>query len=177
MNMKSDEVKTLHGHLTGTDPTNPGSWEKLWMETLAGIIEITPRDLPALKTSIPIAVKLHRDKGGWIGWLGENAAFGIRVAVSSTTFKRWKWYNIRELKKAIIEHIDFTIDQYLVEGGPNISAGLQAIIERWKPVVDLGKFRHVHLWEAVEPDAEGFTHHECRTSEQLAPKEKKENDT
>jgi len=112
-------------------------------EAPAGTFTVTAADYPALVKPVEISVSTVEDDSAgftWIGWLGENKPLGIRCVVSSRfpLSRSWRW-NVRKLKKDVIEDIDYVVDSHLVQKDDNVTNEFREIIERWKEYADPAK--------------------------------------
>jgi hypothetical protein len=135
-------------------------------EIPAGTFTVTASDYPAIIKPVTVAISIHTGKDGWVGWIGENEDLGIRAAVSSHVFKRWKWWNARKLKRSTIEDIDYLVDSYLVQGKDNVTEDLRCIIQNWKGYADPAKRPGtIHWREAILVEAERSGHGVVFTAE------------
>jgi len=105
----------------------------------AGTMTIMPGEHPALVKPIEIAITTVDDGDGWTCWIGDNEHVGIRCSTSSRWFPRWRWYNVRKLRREAVVDLDFMIDSYLVQANRKMSDGLRRNVENLKQYVDPAK--------------------------------------
>jgi len=126
------------------------------IEIPIGLITIEPSEYPALLKPVTLHVSMYEDmidSTRWIGWIGENEKLGIRCCVSSRFFPRSARWNIRKLKKEIIDDIDFIVDMYLVQKAQNAPPGSRRTIDAWIKYADPSKYpgkEHWYIEEMVE---------------------------